>query len=145
MARFINDDVKLRKGGRKATKITIDELKKQIVKFYNKHCLEDGDEECTMENLSLYDIFENENIDKDRKFYLYWEDYYDSISDISTFGNADDIGESLIGFHTLDNGFTFLGVGGCADWGLRSFTILYYDGKTIRCYTPSYGNLINLD
>lgn len=50
-----------------------------------------------------------------------------------------------MGFQTLENGFTFLGIMMGGDWEFPIFTILYDDGKRLRCYTPSYGNTINLD
>lgn len=78
---------------------------------------------------------------------------------------------SLLGFHKLNKNLTFLGfVSGVDETSLKDcwitlnngktmfnspiksptitlpvFSILYYDGKRIRLYTPTYGNPVNTD
>ena len=54
-------------------------------------------------------------------------------------------GENLIGYHTLENGFTFLGLGATGLYGPTSpmFFIIYHDGKRKRAYVPFSGNMIN--
>jgi hypothetical protein len=49
----------------------------------------------------------------------------------------------LCGFHTLDNGLTFLGVLEGGDWEYPVFFIIYYDGKELRGYIPEDGNMYN--
>lgn len=49
----------------------------------------------------------------------------------------------LCGYHTLDNGLTFLGVGAGGDWEFPVFFIIYYDGKNLRGYIPENGNVYN--
>lgn len=48
--------------------------------------------------------------------------------------------EGLMGFHTLDNGFTFKGMCAGGDWESPVFFIIYWDGKKLRAYIPKDGN-----
>lgn len=129
MARFINDDVKLKKGGRKAPKISIDELKEKLKDIYPVEVL------CNPEDIGLEKDIKYNGMAMDEVFIE--SEYFDVAA----------IGESLVGYHTLDNGFTFLGIGGFSEWQTIApmFTIAYWDGKKIRAYTPTYGNAVNTD
>lgn len=53
----------------------------------------------------------------------------------------------LVGYHTLENGFTFLGIAGYGANGALSpvFTTIYWDGNAIQAYTPIRGNCVNTD
>lgn len=53
--------------------------------------------------------------------------------------------DNLLGFKTLSNGLTFFGYKAGGDWGNPAFMIVYWDGKKLRSYTPTRGNLINVD
>ena len=53
-------------------------------------------------------------------------------------------GEPLLGFHTLSNGLTFLGVMAGGDWEQPIFFIIYYDDE-LRAYVPEDGNVWNTD
>ena len=53
--------------------------------------------------------------------------------------------ENLIGYHTLDNDFTFLGAASGGDWQIPVFFIIYFDGKVLRGYVPEFGNPWNTD
>ena len=53
--------------------------------------------------------------------------------------------DNLLGFKTLSNGFTFFGYKAGGDWGNPVYIIIYWDGKKLRSYTPTRGNLINMD
>lgn len=130
----INMNPKLiRKGGRKAPRITIDELRKHYSDFCKKHASDwdrdddeifDGYELETLEDLPAY-------LEKD--VYIHYMENYCDADDIAT------------GYHTLDNGFTFRGVCGSADWSENMYFILYWDGKKIRGYVPRYGNTVIVD
>lgn len=138
MSRFINDDVKVKNGGRKAIKTTEQELTNRIIKKAQTF-------DSEVDNLldAICTIFcEDESIMKDMKILA---DNENSTIEKSSILGGTFKGEPLVGFHTLENGFTFLGVQLGGDWEYPIFTILYDDGKKIRCYTPSYGNTINLD
>jgi len=52
-------------------------------------------------------------------------------------------GAPLYGFVTLDNGFTFLGFFCGGDWETGVFMIMYWDGKKLRGYIPTDGNVWN--
>jgi len=51
--------------------------------------------------------------------------------------------ESLLGYNTLDNGLSFLGVFAGGDWETGVFFIIYWSGKELRGYIPTKGNVWN--
>lgn len=149
--RFINDDVKLKKGGRKAVRISEQELWNKMVKrafAVDEDGLdEEMDDPYDMNNEDNYmviqTLFSNDDtIDKDIKIETDAENY--TMDPYEAYGNNIK-GKPLVGFHTLENGFTFVGVELGGDGEYPFFTAFYFDGKKVRCYTPSYGNPINLD
>lgn len=53
--------------------------------------------------------------------------------------------DKLIGYHRLDNGLCFLGVGAGGDWEQPVFHLYYFDGEHVRAYIPVRGNVFNGD
>ena len=53
--------------------------------------------------------------------------------------------EKIIGFHTLPNGLTYLGISAGGDWEFPIFFIVYWSGKDLRAYIPQNGNPWNTD
>ncbi len=51
----------------------------------------------------------------------------------------------IIGYHTLDNGLSYLGVCASGDWEHPVFFMLYWDGSELRGYVPKEGNPWNTD
>ena len=142
--RFINDDVKLKIGGRNATKISKEELWKKIVSRARK-IGEDIDEDTEDEGPdadSAYDfireiIYSDETIRKDIKYNVDAENIL-----VASDASYED---EYVGMHTLSNGLTFYGIIMGGDWEIPAFLIIYWDGKKLRAYIPSYGNVVNLD
>lgn len=137
MARIINDDYKYKINGRKAPRITIDELKAQIKKTAMKHnggAYREDDEGVTYDEYAFVIIHEDPTVNADQKYHIYFENF---------FGEDSAFCDTFSGFHTLDNGLTYYGFNGGADGDMDTFGILYYDGKKIRLYFPTYGNSIN--
>lgn len=137
MARFLNDDCKLRNGGRTAPKMSISELKRRLNDTQNgtnhmpdriSHLLYMG----TLEKDIKYHIrLENEPTERPSDFWRY-------------FPRCES--KNLVGYQTLPNGFTFYGAYGFGvSFNEPFYTIFYYDGKRIRAYTPTYGNIVNVD
>ena len=58
--------------------------------------------------------------------------------------NMDDSG-GLCGYHTEANGFTYCGFSAGGDWEFPLFFLVYWDGKKLRAYVPTYGNPWNTD
>ena len=144
--RFINDDVKLRQGGRKAPHISQDDLRDIVIRtakrldndafeYAQRACADNLDDAlfCAVRVL----IERDATFEKDNKFQLEWDNFYIEIEE--------DDPENLCGLHTLRNGLTFLGFSTAGDEQMSAFGIVYYDGKRVRLYFPSYGNYINLD
>jgi hypothetical protein len=48
-----------------------------------------------------------------------------------------------LGFQTLDNGFTYVGIVAGGDWEHPIYAIIYHDGKQFRGYVPTKGNIFN--
>jgi len=53
--------------------------------------------------------------------------------------------KDIMGFKTLDNGLTFLGLQAGGDWEHPIFFIVYSDGSQLRAYIPEKGNVFNTD
>jgi DNA 3'-phosphatase len=51
--------------------------------------------------------------------------------------------KKVVGFHTLDNGLSFLGVTTRSESEEPLFFIVYWDGKKLRAYLPTDGNVWN--
>lgn len=142
---YLNMDRKLiKKGGRKAVKISKEELLKKLYNLYKKS-EEYYDEDITEANfdetyhLNTEIFIENKIIEKDlSKISFGYDNFIASREDISD-------KKALVGFNTLENGLTFFGVVDSGDDEFSIFYIIYFDGKNLRGYIPSYGNLINLD
>lgn len=148
MNRFINDDAKLRVGGRNAVRISIGKLENIIEKYINKY-VDSEEVEAIIEDFGELDlccaipqlIEECDALRKDLK--------YDFSLDNCTCEEDDDedghVMDKYVGYHTLDNGLTYLGarVGGDEEEPL--FIILYYDGSKLRGYTPTRGNMVNTE
>ena len=141
--RFINDDVKLKQGGRNAAKVSQDELWSKIV-ARAKHIGEDieDSEDTGPDGDNAYEfirelIYCDENIRKDIKYNV----------DAENILTGCDAGyeDKYVGLHTLSNGLTFYGILMGGDWEDPVFIIIYWDGKKLRAYIPSYGNRVNLD
>lgn len=140
--RFVNDDVKLKHGGRNAVKISQDDLWKKIVARAMKigEDIEDVEDDGP-DGESAYEfirelIYNDETIHKDIKYDI-------DAENILTACDAD-YNDEYVGMHTV-KGLTFYGIIMGGDWEVPAFFIIYWDGKKLRAYVPSYGNLVNLD
>lgn len=141
MERFVNDDVLVQKGGRNAVKMDSIELRTKLLARANELGYETWDEDFDLKYLILYLIGEDTTIEEDLNISFHTENL--TCSDKVIFGEYET--NHLVGFHTLHNGFTFLGMQAGGDSECPVFFIIYYDGKQLRAYIPSYGNTINLD
>lgn len=150
MSRFVNDDYKVKKGGRKAVRVTVEELYEKIKEKIKKMCKEEDEdfdeayfEEDFYLNTSIGILLSDDIITKDIKYLIDTE----NIDTDGTYMDIDSIstGESYLGIHTLSNGLTFLGTVMGGDWEIPAIVIYYYDGKNIRAYVPTYGNTVNVD
>jgi hypothetical protein len=107
---------------RKFLQISKEELQNKIQKF-------DGDYGLNIHKLLDY-------VSNDIKVSFDLENHgYDSDN------NKDE--SVLLGFHTLENGLTFLGMCACGDWESPVFFIIYWDGR-LRAYIPKEGNCWNI-
>ena len=151
--RYINDNANVKPNGRKAAKITEDQLAKFIL---DKAILSPGAMEDVLDGMDatwykgcketeflqlVTALMSDYRIQKDNKFMADAE----NVLGHNYEQPKEDIGTNLMGIHTLKNGLTFFGFAIGNDAALPMFMVVYYDGKALRLYTPSCGNLINLD
>jgi hypothetical protein len=68
----------------------------------------------------------------------------ENISDCDLYLNSvQHDGQRYLGYNTLGNGLSYLGVNAGGDWETPVFFMLYWDGKSIRGYVPKDGNTWN--
>lgn len=133
---YINGDIKLRIGGRNAVKITTEELAQKMETAAIKAGetrLDTAPNPCSRMTCIISTLHESV-LANDNKLNVSCENI-----------DIDEQEDNLLGFHTLSNGFTFFGYTAGGDWGVPVFMIVYWDGKKLRGYTPTGGNLINTD
>ena len=151
MSRYINDDAKIEAGTRLAAKVSIDQLANSM---FNQAKLI-ADDPLSFNDISVQDLIdESENavywvianllcfdstIDRDNEYYVRADH---CVTEINDFGV--DIGDSLAGFHTI-NELTFFGFFAGTPQDHAVFMIIYHDGKQLRLYTPIRGNMVNVD
>ena len=129
-------------GGRAAVKTDIETLKKRITEAVVK-CggdVSDCDEKYDYGVQLLLGEDGHSQINKDLAKVCF--DTENLTCKGSQFKMNDDKGE-YIGFHTLPNGLSYLGLAAGGDWELPLFFIIYWDGKKLRGYIPTYGNTFN--
>ena len=138
MERFINDDYKVKAGGRNAVKITKDQLKELIHEYVEKYSEQMAEAKSDgfyyKNNMEpedyLMEVLRVAPINKDVKYEFDDENYWHG-------------GDRYSGYKTLDNDLTYFGFWAGGDWELGVFGIVYYDGKQLRAYIPTRGNMVN--
>ena len=137
MSRFINDDYKVKAGGRNAVKIIKDQLKELIHAYIEKYSMQMTDaksygyyydDDMKPEDF-LMEVLRVAPISNDVKYEFDDENY--------------DYEGECAGYNTLDNGLTYFGFWSGGDWEYGIFGIVYYDGKKLRAYIPTRGNMVN--
>lgn len=140
---YINMDRSLiKKGGRNAAKISEKELFRKVYAM-QKANEPDGlamepIEDFTLDMVNVDELTGNVQISKDLSKIKF--DAENCIADPDEWDE-----ESLIGIHTLPNGLTFIGMAVGGDWEQPLFLIIYWSGRALRGYIPSYGNTFNPD
>lgn len=127
---------------RYAVPISIPDLKIKILTALNKYLEEEGEDLISMEEL-----------EKDSSCQMHH--IIDMTKEVQTdlakcafdtenifIADTDGVGD-LLGFKTLDNGFTFLACLAGGDWEQPVYFIIYWSGTCLRAYIPSKGNLWN--
>lgn len=121
--------------GRVFAVLSIDELKTKLDESARRSG-EVEDEDIEAQNFSSYPLTSlTPAIEKDLSKVQFDTENMDIES-----GYGTQVGASLVGFQTLENGLSFLGVTAGGDWELPLFFILYWDGKALRGYIPTEGN-----
>ncbi len=117
---FINNDVKLKIGGRKISKlITKKELAQKLKKI--------GWQDSIYKDIKFADI---------ENFYVGWNGEFSVADEDCNYLKA-------IKLSPIKK-IPYLPVYYGGDWEYPINAVVYFDGKRLRAYTPSYGNFVNL-
>jgi len=84
--------------------------------------------------------FENSECGKEYEYLGFDKETYESFYAPKP---ANIVSNQFFGFNTRPSGLTFLGVSAGGDWEIPVHFIIYWDGKKLRCYIPTEGNLWN--
>ena len=141
---FINTDTKLLKnGGRKFTDMSLEEFEQKLYdaakKYYWFNEDKSFDEWIKDPWVTIDDLYQ---VEKDLEKVRFDLENLTYSNEMPFTKNKEG---NLCGFHTLDNGFSFLGGMAGGDWENPLFFIIYHDGKKFRGYIPAYGNTYNTD
>lgn len=123
---------------RVAPVISKEKLRQLLIEYGSKISegwyIESSDDLLNNVSVALLEAPENES---DADIYVYAENFTCIPGEfIGTFADKN----SLIGFHTFENGLTFLGCAAGADGEIMPlFFIIYYDGDRLRVYCPKDG------
>lgn len=123
--------------------ITKAELKNKIIETYRTNPDSDYEDfepgEDFTSGLQMFYQVLTSTIEKDlKKVGFDQENVNDNEKDAHTYAD-------IVGYHTLSNGLTYLGIEAGGDWEIPVFYIIYWDGKNLRAYIPKEGNLWNTD
>ena len=150
MVHYINQDQKIRSGGRKTTDPSMSSLIKALF--------------STFKSYEDYDFVETES-ELIEKFRVDWDpnngsilydvlyellnDNYQIVKDLGKiefdienicYTPVDDM---ICGLTTLPNGLACLKLMASGDWEIPVFFIIYFDGDKLRAYIPMAGNIYN--
>lgn len=151
--RFVNDDVRIVSKSIMAKGIGIDDLLSLVVLTANNALKRSKRKNLTQSHFGLdFDLAEDcvqeilrsdRSIKSDNVYHLIPKNIASNIV-YEKIARRRDVGNPILGFQTLANGFSFVGFINCDHW-CNEFSILYYDGSEIRMYTPICGNCVNAD
>ena len=174
MWRFCNDDRSfIKKGGRKAPKISAEEFKKKLIHHVldKTEVTEQLEYDYSKEQIARWKNNEEIPLKALCEIFVYFGYYigenesYQISKDLSKINGMDfenvcvateetineanacvegDLGNSqLLGFKTLKNGLPIYGMAVGLDGVYPVYFCIYWDGKKFRGYIPTYGNFFN--
>ena len=143
--KYVNMDVELRKGGRNAVKMSVDDFKNEMTHAYHEYAMEQGKEykydlqkTPTPSNFVYSLCYDNRDNEKSKIASMLhkdiWEGKYDFDSE-----NVDAIG----GIKMSKNGFPYIQCDAGGDWECPVCFFVYFDGNHFRAYVPLKGNALN--
>lgn len=143
--KYVNMDVELRKGGRNAVKMSVDDFKNEMIHAYHEYAMEQGKEykydlqkTPTPSNFVYSLCYDNRDNEKSKIASMLhkdiWEGKYDFDSE-----NVDAIG----GIKMSKNGFPYIQCDAGGDWECPVCFFVYFDGNHFRAYVPLKGNALN--
>ena len=143
--KYVNMDVELRKGGRNAVKMSVDDFKNEMTHAHHEYAMEQGKEykydlqkTPTPSNFVYSLCYDNRDNEKSKIASMLhkdiWEGKYDFDSE-----NVDAIG----GIKMSKNGFPYIQCDAGGDWECPVCFFVYFDGNHFRAYVPLKGNALN--
>lgn len=123
------DPAVLKNGGRKAPVMTMEEFKSVLFKVFSKY-FEIGNNMSDIEEALTEAVIEE---------YPFVSKFIKDIRKV----NFDTENVLVDDFYVGTNGIPYLLVYMGGDWEIPVYAMLYWDGKSLRGYVPTYGNSFN--
>lgn len=125
---YVNMDVKLREGGRKAVKISKEDLEEKIIDYV----VSKYEEEIDMDR-------EDIDLEECVKF-LMWCDATKVHKDMKIKFDTENLDAGVC---ETPDGFGYIEITAGGDWQEPVRSFMYFDGKDFRLYIPTKGNVFN--
>ena len=142
---FVNMDVELRKGGRSAVKMSVEDFKQEMIHAYHQYSMEQDEKYKTSLQLTpspgnfVYTLCYGRKTNKKSKYAsALYDDIWDGKYKFDT-ENVDAIG----GIKMSKKGFPYIQCDAGGDWECPVCFFVYFDGHKFRGYVPLKGNALN--
>lgn len=142
---FVNMDVELRKGGRSAVKMSVEDFKQEMIHAYHQYSMEQDEKYKSSLQLTpspgnfVYTLCYGRKTNKKSKYAsALYDDIWDGKYKFDT-ENVDAIG----GIKMSKKGFPYIQCDAGGDWECPVCFFVYFDGHKFRGYVPLKGNALN--
>ena len=143
----VNMNVGIRKGGRNAVKMSIEELRKEIEHIFKNYCIEhdidvssNSYRKFSINNFVYLCCRDRKENAKDRNLKYFHNDVWECKYKFNS-ENCDSVGDIKMS----KKGVPYVQVSVGGDWESPVYFYIYYDGYKLRGYVPLKGNAINRD
>ena len=142
---YLNMNVELRKGGRSAVKMSVDDFKQEMIHAYHQYSMEQDEKYKSSLQLTptpgnfVYSLCYGSKINKKSKYAsALYDDIWNGKYKFDT-ENVDAYG----GIKMSKKGFPYLQCDAGGDWECPVCFFVYFDGNKFRGYVPLKGNALN--
>lgn len=142
---FVNMDVELRKGGRSAVKMSVEDFKQEMIHAYHQYAMEQehkykGELKLTPSpDNFVYNLCYKNKLNKKSK---YASALYDDIWDGKYKFDSENV-DAYGGIKMSKKGFPYIQCAAGGDWECPVCFFVYFDGHKFRGYVPLKGNALN--
>ena len=142
---YVNMNVELRKGGRNAVKMSVEDFKQEMIHAYHMYAMEQeakykGELQLTPSPGNfVYNLCYNNKLNKKSK---YASALYDDIWDGKYKFDSENV-DAFGGIKMSKKGFPYIQCDAGGDWECPVCFFVYFDGNKFRGYVPLKGNALN--